>query len=123
VKGGHNVFANDINYADLGLRIKKYRIERHLTQEQLSEYIDTVPSTISHIERGTTKCSLPNLVKICNVLDISLDQVLGDSLTTIHPMVLDNDIFELLQDCSIQERKIIKEIVRCTKSALRKNKY
>lgn len=117
------MFTNEINYADLGLRIKKYRIERHLTQEQLSEYINTVPSTISHIERGATKCSLPNLVKICNVLGISLDQAIGDSLNIIHPMMIDNDIFELLQDCSIQERKIIKEIVQCTKSALRKNKY
>lgn len=123
MKGGHNVFTNEINYADLGLRIKKYRIERHLTQEQLSEYINTVPSTISHIERGATKCSLPNLVKICNVLGISLDQAIGDSLTIIQPMMIDNDIFELLQDCSIQERKIIKEILQCTKSALRKNKY
>lgn len=115
------MFTNEMNYADLGVRLKKYRISRHLTQEQLAELIDTVPSTISHIERGTTKCSLPNLIKICNVLQISLDQAVSDSLYVSQINVVDNDIHELLRDCNMQEKKIIREVVKSIKSALRKN--
>lgn len=115
------MFVKEIDYKDLGKRLKKYRIENHLTQEELAERIDTVPSTISHIERGTTKCSLPNLVKICNVLNISLDQALCDSLTVVESQALDNDIYNLIRDCNIYEKKFIIEVLKVIKIGVRQH--
>jgi transcriptional regulator with XRE-family HTH domain len=118
-KGEHDVFVKEINYKDLGMRLKRYRIENHLTQEELAEKVDTVPSTISHIERGTTKCSLPNLVKICNALNISLDQALCDSLTVVESQALDNDIYNLIRDCTVYEKKFIIEVLKIIKIGIR----
>lgn len=37
---------------EIGLRIKAFRIEKNLTQEQLSEIIELKPANISNIEKG-----------------------------------------------------------------------
>ena len=46
---------NDIDYNQLGKRIKRYRLKAHLTQEQLAEKTDVAASTIAHAENGTSK--------------------------------------------------------------------
>ena len=44
----------ELNYKELGQRIKKYRIAKHLTQQSLAEKIECNTNNISHIERGMT---------------------------------------------------------------------
>ena len=63
-----------IDYIDLGKRIQFYRKQKRITQQELSEIIDVVPSNISHIERGTNHVSLPTLVKIAEALNVTVDQ-------------------------------------------------
>lgn len=68
----------DLNYEEIGKRIKIKRKEMKLTQEKLSEIIDVSPSYISEIERGSSICSLATLTNIANTLGASLDYlVLG----------------------------------------------
>lgn len=64
---------DELNYAEIGKRIKLKRNEIHLTQEKLSEIIDVSPSYISEIERGTSICSLATIANISTVLQTSLD--------------------------------------------------
>ena len=64
---------NELNYTEIGKRIKQKRKEKNLTQEKLSEIIDVSPSYISEIERGTSICSLATLTNISNTLNTSLD--------------------------------------------------
>ena len=69
---------NELNYVEIGQRIKLKRKEKKLTQEKLSEIIDVSPSYISEIERGTSICSLATITNICDTLNTSLDYlVLG----------------------------------------------
>ena len=63
----------ELNYAEIGKRIKLKRKEMNLTQEKLSEIIDVSPSYISEIERGGSICSLATITNICTVLQTSLD--------------------------------------------------
>lgn len=109
----------EINYKDLGKRVKKYRIAAHLTQQALAEKIDCNTSNISHIERGMTKVSLPTLVKIANILGVSMDQILCDSLLSSEDYYLDKDMSEILKDCNTKEKKIIKQVAQATKTAIR----
>jgi transcriptional regulator with XRE-family HTH domain len=63
---------------DIGLRIRAHRLERRLTQEQLAEGIERSVETISNLERGV---SLPNeatLIRLAQVLDISIDELLKE---------------------------------------------
>ena len=62
----------ELNYKELGQRIKKNRIAKPLTQQSLAERIECNTSNISHIERGMTKVSLPTLIKIANALNVSI---------------------------------------------------
>ncbi len=63
----------ELNYAEIGKRIKIKRKEMELTQERLSELINVSPSYISEIERGTSICSLATISNISTVLETSLD--------------------------------------------------
>ena len=56
----------ELDYQAIGLRIRRLRKTRGLTQQSLAEISNQEPSNISHIERGATKLSLPTLVNIAN---------------------------------------------------------
>lgn len=70
---------NNINYVNLGEKIKTARKERGYTQEKLAEICDISTGFLGHIERGTRKLSLDTLFCIATVLHVSLDYLLLDS--------------------------------------------
>ena len=86
-----------IDYAALGKRIKNKRIENKLTQEQLGELCELSAAHIGHIERGTRILSVDVLFKIAQVLNVSVDYLLFDSvendniLSSIVPILKDSD--------------------------------
>lgn len=112
---------NDIDYEQIGVRIKRYRSKAYLTQEQLAGRIDVATSTIAHAENGTRKPSLPLLVKIANELGVTLDQLVCDSLGVVGTY-LDKDISDLLSDCSVAEKQILRDVLCATKETLRKHR-
>ncbi len=70
-----------MDYSSLGARIRRERILRGWTQEHLAEKANISLSFLGHIERGTRKASLETLVALANVLDVSMDGLLSESLT------------------------------------------
>lgn len=60
---------------ELGKNIQKYRKLNKITQEKLAEYIGVEINSISSIETGKYFPSPDNLVKIANVLNISLSDL------------------------------------------------
>ena len=70
---------NNINYVNLGEKIKSTRKERGYTQEKLAEICDISTGFLGHIERGTRKLSLDTLFCIATVLNVSIDSLLIDS--------------------------------------------
>lgn len=111
---------NTVDYKKLGERIRRYRRRARLTQEQLAGRIEAATSTVAHAESGTSKPSLPLLIRLANTLGVSLDQLLCDSLPVAETYV-DRDIGELLADCTLAEKKIIRDIVQTTKETLREH--
>ncbi len=65
---------------EIGKRIKYYRKQSGLTQEQLGEKVDLSTTYISAVERGMYSISLNKLVDILNCLGYSADDVFGDVL-------------------------------------------
>lgn len=86
-----------IDYVALGKRIKNKRIENKLTQEQLGELCELSAAHIGHIERGTRILSVDVLFRIAQVLNVSVDSLLFDSvendniLSSIVPILKDSD--------------------------------
>lgn len=64
---------DELNYIEIGKRIKMKRKEMNLTQEKLSELIDVSPTYISEIERGSSVSSLFTISKLSKELDLNLD--------------------------------------------------
>ena len=62
---------------EIGTIIKKYRRERDMTQEQLSEYLRISVSAVSQWESGKTAPDLSAIPAICNLFGISADELLG----------------------------------------------
>ena len=87
----------NIDYAALGKGIKEKRISEKLTQEQLGEMCELSAAHIGHVERGTRILSVDVLFKIAQVLNVSVDYLLFDSVendnifSSIAPLLKDND--------------------------------
>lgn len=110
-----------IDYKDIGQRVKRLRIEKGLTQEQLSEKIGVGPSHMSHIESGATVPSLEVFISILNALDCSADELLCRETKTGKPL-LNSWLSEIVSDCDQAEIKILSDIVIAAKQSLRKNR-
>ncbi len=112
---------NVLDYEIIGKRIREYRNQKGLTQTVLAELAEVEPSNVSHIERAATKVSLPTLVRIANVLEVSLDELLYGNLKKCDHVSF-SQIDELLADCTPAELKAICEVIKTTKSVLRSTK-
>lgn len=108
----------DVNYFELGRRIRTRRSQLRMTQEALAEYTDLSIPHISHIETGKTKVSLESLVRIANALHTTVDQLLYDSLVESRPLI-HNELADLICDCSHEEMRDLCSILKYMKDFLR----
>lgn len=107
-----------MDYYKIGQNIRRYRKMNNLSQEQLAEKVNISTTHMSHIETGNTKLSLQVLYDLANVLGVSTDELLGRN------DILDKDLFlnqvaTIISQCDEQEMKVIIDIVRCTKEAIK----
>ncbi len=108
----------EIDYIAIGRRIRKFRLERGMTQERLSEMSELTPAHFSHIETGNTKVSLPSLLQIAKSLDVTLDDLVFDNIShTKHVSMKEMD--DLLSDCSDTEAHALVIVAEAAKQALR----
>lgn len=107
-----------VDYNDIGVRIRFFRTQSNLSQEDLAELAKLSRVHISCIERGERIPSLEAIINIANSLNISSDELLvGNLLVTASSY--DPHGFEILQDCSPEEIRIIKKTALSLKEALR----
>ncbi len=74
-----------MDYVGLGMQVKSARTKKGITQAKLAEMTGYSVQHISHVETGNTKLSVELLVGLANALNVSLDQLLKDSLKNNHP--------------------------------------
>ncbi|MDE7418080.1 MAG: helix-turn-helix domain-containing protein [Lachnospiraceae bacterium] len=95
----------------LGLRIKKVRKQKHLTQEKLAERINVSPHYIYEIEKGLKNMSISTLIDISCALNTSTDYLLfGHKIyETNEPETDELDL--LLQSLTPQRRQNLNYIL------------
>jgi len=108
-----------MNYYEIGQKIRKIRKAQNLSQEQLAEAIGISTTHMSHIETGNTKLSLPVLVNISQVLNVTTDDLLFDANNNQKISSL-KDIQYILDTCTPQQAKAIAEIIKSIKVAMDK---
>lgn len=108
----------ELDFKSIGQRIKIARIKKKLTQEVLSEKINVSPQHVSNIETGNSSVSLPTLVAIANILDVSVDELLCDTILN-SKAIFENELEEVLKDCNEYEIRFITDIVKASKKSIR----
>ena len=101
----------------IGRRIKYFRTERKMSQEELGATVFSSSNHISYIETGVRAPSLELLVAIANALDVSADDLLTDNLKHSSSPV-GTEIHDLLLDCNHDEKAILKRTLTFLKALL-----
>ena len=100
-----------LDYSIIGQRLKKARIEKGYTQEQLAEKIDVSVAFLSRVERGNAKINLNRLNQLCDLLDISEGDILTGSGSTSN-YYLNEEFSILLKNCPPDKLKLIYNIAK-----------
>ena len=71
---------NNIDFKDMGSRIRKKRKEHGLTQEKLAELLEIDRTTIMKWEKGDMngKIDFPTFIELCSELEMDMAFLLGD---------------------------------------------
>ena len=110
-----------IDYKQIGVKIRKARLEKKITQEQLAALADVGVTHISHIETGNTIPSLKTLIAIVNALDCSMDELFSLEVGSAKTVAL-GQLSALLDDCTEEEMKILTDTVSALCESLRRNR-
>lgn len=100
-----------LDYSIIGERLKKARINKNLTQEQLAEQLDVSVAFLSRVERGNVKINLNRLSQICDILDISISYILTGARSNSKDYLSD-DFSDLLKSCPPEKLKLIYDIAK-----------
>ena len=98
-----------LDYTIIGERLKKARLEKNLTQEQLAEQIDVSIAFLSRVERGISHINLKILNQICYILGISEGLILNGASEDSSDY-LNADFKEILEKASPDKQKLIYKI-------------
>lgn len=60
---------------EMGLRIKTQRKKMKFTQEEIAEQLGISVKHFSEVERGFAGLSIDNLIKLSNILNLSIDYI------------------------------------------------
>lgn len=79
-------------------RLKALRGERKLTQARLAELIGVNPRAYNRWERGNFVPQLDTLIKIADVLNVTLDELTGRTEVAHAPTVHNPKLYALLEE-------------------------
>lgn len=108
-----------IDYISIGSRIKYYRLQNELSQQDLADKAGVSKALIGYIERGEKAPSLETLIEISNSLKMPADELLVDNLTHSNSH-RGNDDYYILLDCTPEEATILIKSMTGLKDILRK---
>lgn len=93
---------------ELGKRIRFYRKELHLSQEELAELCDFHPTYIGQLERGEKNATLESVSKLSQGLGISLNTLLKeiDSLDSAEDNIPLDVYHRLMKLSKKQQRQV-----------------
>ena len=94
----------------LGRRIREARVKKHITREALAEMLEITPYYLGEIEREVKTPSLALFVRLCEVLDVSSDYLLRDTLPVASEYI-SSDIARKVERLTPKHRLTIEAII------------
>lgn len=96
----------DIDYIEVGRRIRDARRRRGMTAEILSERVGLATDSLRHIEIAASYPSLQTLFRIAAVLGVSLDYITGRTPTLTDSLVLEYGL-------TPQQEDMLRDMIEC----------
>ena len=94
----------------MGDRIREARKKCELTQEQLAEKLDVSVEFVGQIERGQKLPGMQVFIKLIEVLNVSADYLLRDSIST-GQLFGDNALGSKIEKLSRKERIALEALI------------
>ena len=103
------------------LKIKKYRVQRKMTQEELAEKAGLSVSYISQVETGRKQLGRVGLEKVAEALNVPVSLLVQADINT-YGNSKQSQIIAELDDCNEYELNVIYDMVLHLKESLRENR-
>ena len=100
----------EIDYYVIGSRIRQYRIDSGITQEELAFQINTSAAYISNIERGIKKPSLQKLFDIADVMNVTVNDFIYNT-TYMNDPFFDQELKYIISMCTPEKQKRISKSI------------
>ena len=94
----------------IGNRLLTFRKRAGLTQQELAEAATLSDRTYADIERGETNMRVGTLLKLCQTLHVTPDEILIDTADEAAPPM--DELMECLSSCSVKEREPALKILK-----------
>ena len=91
----------------MGQRIMIRRKSLHMTQEELAERIGVSTQMISNLELGKKAIRPDNLVKVCDVLELSADFILTGNRTQTAVDIVSDKLIQL----TAEELRMVSDMI------------
>lgn len=95
----------------LGQNIKKLRIKKGFSQQELAELVNIDQRNMSNIECGNN-FPTKTLMKLANVLDVSLPELFDFNYLKLSEASIKQEIIEKLDKLSLKELQIIYRLIK-----------
>ena len=100
------VIKNDDILKVIGKRIQDARGKKGFTQDYVAEQIDKSIDIYRSIENGRSVGSVATLLNVCNVLDITMDDIFYDLLNK-KDVILDNKLYRDFQSLDMKDKELV----------------
>jgi transcriptional regulator with XRE-family HTH domain len=110
--------ANMVDYVTIGKRVMQRRLRMGMSQKELAMRAGITTVYLSNVENAHSKASLPTFLKLANALDCGVDALIWDNYSE-NRQVFEDQLADLVSDCSPDELRIIVGTVIALKEQIR----
>ena len=103
--------AKELNYKEIGMRIKTMRLKNNIYQTVLAKEIGISQTHMSNIESGRAGLTLENLVKMVIIFNCSIDEIVFGKEEVKQEQGMD-----VLKNCTMQDIVQAMQILKSLKN-------
>ncbi len=96
----------------IGVRLKRLRQGRKLSQEALAEKVGISPKYVSSIERGKENPTLDIMIKLAHTLGVEMEELFTVTHEESNPKKLRESVNQLLKEADGEKMRMIVKLLR-----------
>lgn len=98
--------------AEIGERIRLYRMKKNWTQADLAERSESNISHIGSIERGEKVPTVDTIYKFCQALDLPLETLFENLIPGNPPTEIPTKFYNLINELPEKEQKVLYDLLQ-----------